>query len=69
MAVSEKIEDSLPYSVDKDTVNRLHDIIMEYGESGRGDRNFNQSDVPPMCPMYFNTTESLRYAYINMNTN
>ncbi|XP_052789434.1 cyclic AMP-dependent transcription factor ATF-6 alpha-like isoform X2 [Mya arenaria] len=61
MSVVEKTESS--HTVDVDTVNKLHDFIMEYGERGvRGERRLNESDVPPMCPMYFNKTESMRLA-------
>lgn len=58
MAVQEEQESG--WSADFDTVNKLHDLIMEYGGSPQ-DR-YNATDVPPMCPTYFNKTESMRLA-------
>ena len=45
-----------------DTANRIHDFFMKYGSAGvhAGDKTFNASDVPPMCPTYYNKTESMR---------
>ncbi|KAH3791575.1 cyclic AMP-dependent transcription factor ATF-6 alpha-like isoform X4 [Dreissena polymorpha] len=47
-----------------DTANRIHDFFMKYGSTGvhAGDKMFNASDVPPMCPTYYNKTESMRLA-------
>ncbi|XP_060557491.1 cyclic AMP-dependent transcription factor ATF-6 alpha-like [Ruditapes philippinarum] len=48
------------WSLNSDTVNKLNDLILEYrGTSGD---KFNLTDVPPMCPTYFNRTESMRLA-------
>ncbi|XP_053380201.1 cyclic AMP-dependent transcription factor ATF-6 alpha-like [Mercenaria mercenaria] len=58
MAVSE--EQERMRSLNLDTVNKLHDLIIEYGGT-TGDK-FNTTDVPPMCPTYFNRTESMRLA-------
>ncbi|KAL4218737.1 positive regulation of atf6-mediated unfolded protein response [Mactra antiquata] len=53
-------EEPRTWSVDTDTVSKLHDLIMEYG--GTTKEKFNVTDVPPMCPTYFNKTESMRLA-------
>ena len=56
MSVSEEDERSMSWN--SDTVNKLHDMILEYRGSSGG--KFNLTDVPPMCPTYFNRTESMR---------
>ena len=60
MSMSELDEFSAARPGHADTVDWLHRLILEYGSGGSG--KMNLTDVPPMCPMYFNKTESMRYA-------
>lgn len=52
------------WSVDPDTVSKVHDILMQYGDPVARDQKLNVTDSPPICPTYFNRTESLRYVNI-----
>ena len=63
MAVADN-EAQQKWSVDSETVNKVHDILMQYGDPNVREPKLNLTDVPAICPTYFNRTESLRYVFV-----
>lgn len=64
MSVPEVVNHEAGWSMDRDTVSKLHNLILEYSRNPNiyNPSVYNVTDVPPMCPTYFNKTESMRLA-------
>lgn len=60
MSVSESRSDQ-PWDLDQNMIIRFQKILLGYADPASRGQKFNGTDVPPMCPTYFNKTESMRY--------